>query len=85
METFGYLLGLVSYVYIWDAHLLKSICYIKTDLGYQSRGIIFEYIATHKPFNCATCLAGWIGLILFAFTFDIYFLSLPILYKILTK
>lgn len=35
-----------------------------------------------KPFNCPFCISAWTGLILTVCTYQVYFLTLPLLYEI---
>lgn len=39
----------------------------------------------YKPFNCGYCLSFWIGCFLMVFFLNPLYMSLPLLYKILTK
>ena len=82
METLGYLLGLVSFIWLWDTKLLPHLL-LKQISEHEFRAR--NHWLNNKPLNCAPCLTGWVGIIMFACTLNIFFLSLPILYKILTK
>ena len=89
METLGYLLALISFVWLWDTKLrdsllMKDIVNYNTVIGREYRNDFCRQLDI-RPINCATCLTGWISIILFFCTLNIFFLSLPILYKILTK
>ena len=82
METLGYLLGLVSLIWLWDTKMLHSLLFKQiSEHEFKKRNDWLD----NKPLNCAPCLTGWVGLILFACTLNIFFLSLPIMYKILTR
>ena len=42
-----------------------------------------EWIGTNKPFNCGDCISLWMGVILLILlNFNIFFLSLPLFYRI---
>lgn len=93
METLGYILGLVGYIWIWDSKLKDSI-FLKDNIvnnvviGKIYRSALFGYLDNSiigKLMSCGTCLSGWAGIVLYLLTFNIFFLSLPIAYKLLTK
>ena len=41
----------------------------------------FRVWLNFKPFNCMWCLSWWVGVMLTACTFDIIYLSLPLITK----
>lgn len=92
METLGYLLGLVSYCWIWNTKLHEDLFFVEDDSTHldlkRYRNTFFKLVDQSligKVLGCNKCLTGWLGIILFLCTFNIFFLSLPIIYKILVK
>lgn len=83
METIGYLLAVVSLVWLWTTKIIDSIMFKQMKTSFYVRPQFTWF--NKKPFNCGTCLSGWIGIIFFACGFSIFFLSLPILYKLITR
>lgn len=84
METLGYILGAITIVWIWDQHLWPSILKKQDTLGYKYRFGWLEKL-DRKPLSCATCLSFYLGIALFYWLGDIYFISLPLAYKLITK
>lgn len=56
-----------------------------TETGYVARNKFFNWLLFNKPFNCGTCLSFWLGILFTMLTFNILFLSLPIMYKLIHK
>lgn len=86
METLGYILASVTFIWLWTNKMMVRLL-MKMD----KNGKKFNYRSkTHEwfdrmPFNCGTCLAFWTSLVLFYFYQDIYFLSLPLVHKLIHK
>lgn len=73
-----------SLVYIW-VELMKPLLFTrKTYLGYDYRHEVFKKLDV-KPINCGTCLSFWIGILLTIIYFNFFFLTLPIMYKLINK
>jgi len=43
------------------------------------------YLPNVKPFNCDFCISAWVGIIFSICFLDIIYLSLPLLYRLVTK
>jgi hypothetical protein len=85
METLGYLLALVTAVWLWDSKLHMSLWYVTNDaISYNFRYkwmCRLDKTKLGKMLWCATCLSFWLGLISFLVVGDIFLLSLPLAYK----
>ncbi len=77
METLGYLLAAVTVLVIWDE--------LHYDLIHSPKLKTLAKLLNRKPFSCGTCLAMWTGIVFFTCGFSIFFLSLPLLYKVITR
>jgi len=78
--------GVASIVYVWANIVLDQIMIRKDKLGRVVHWNKYtRFIYDTKPFNCGTCLSFWIGLIITLCTFNLFFLSLPLSYKLLNK
>ena len=89
METLGYLLAAITFVWLWDNKLHMSLWYVTHDaIQYQFRYDwmrVLDKTKVGKMLWCATCLTFWIGLISFIVSGNIFFLSLPLAYKAVSK
>ena len=62
----------------------KKFDHLGLEIGREYKSKHHEKIDV-KPINCGLCLSVWLSLIMFFVTFDIFFLSLPLAYKLLNK
>lgn len=86
METLGYILAAITLIYIWSTKKNDLLMYEVNEVTMAYKSKFFEWIGTHKPFNCDTCLTIWFAIPLFLyFDYQLFFLPLPLYYKLVTK
>jgi hypothetical protein len=75
---------IASLVWMWVETIWPMVSRRKTNLGYKFRNDLMMWL-DRKPINCGTCLSFWLGILFTMLTFNILFLSLPIMYKLIHK
>ena len=80
MQEILIILALVSVIDFWINEMVFPICYTTQKPNRLQR--IFKKIFNRKPFNCEPCLSMWIGITLSVLTFNIFYLSLPLITKL---
>jgi hypothetical protein len=92
METIGYLLASITFIWLWDNKVREKLFFEPLEDGEikkEYRIKLFRVIDTApiigELLNCSTCISFWTGLTLFIITGNIFFVSLPLYYKLLTN
>ena len=81
---------IASLVWVWTEKAKQLILMQKGGIGYMYRSNFAMRIDNTDHWfgyliNCGTCLSFWIGILFTMLTFNILFLSLPIMYKLIHK
>lgn len=84
MQAIETYIVLGSIVWMWVNLIIPPLFREKTEFGYRYRHKIFVWL-DRKPINCGTCLSFWLGIIFFIVTFKLFFLTLPLFYKLISK
>lgn len=85
MQTIeGYFVA-ASLIYIWTEIVFEQVFKTKDYLGRVTYRLKMFKLIDRKPFNCGTCISFWSGIIMCLITFNLIFLSLPIMYKLINK
>jgi len=84
MQAIETYIVLGSIVWMWTELIMPALFREKTEWGYKYRHWIFQK-ADRKPINCGSCLSFWLGIISFILTFKLFFLTLPLFYKLIHK
>lgn len=82
MQEIFIILALVSVLDFWINEILFPICYNMQTKEMKWRHKAFKKIFNRKPFSCEPCLSMWIGIIFSIITFNIFYLSLPLIIKL---
>jgi len=75
---------IASLVWMWLNIIVPPLFMTKSEFGYKYRNNLTMWL-DRKPINCGTCLSFWLGILFTMLTFNILFLSLPIMYKLIHK
>jgi hypothetical protein len=84
MQAIETYIVLGTIVWVWTELIMPTLFRRKTDLGYVYRNNLFMWL-DREPINCGSCLAFWVGVIAFIVTVKLFFLTLPLLYKLIHK
>ncbi len=87
METIGYLLAGLTTTWLWNTKIRFFLFTDENDEGthIKYRNAFSDWMMNSRPFNCATCMAAWIGIILCIIFCNPIYISLPLFYYFLNK
>ncbi len=85
MQTIELYFVAISMIWIWSDVARENLFQYKDNLGRVFYRKEWIKKIDRKPINCGTCLSFWIGILLTICTGSIFFLTLPIGYKLIHK